>query len=129
MNRRTQKERRIGPGVGLFQLSDTVSTVHVAPQVSTGVPAKAVPKSPQQGSSSTAGVRIATSSFSLQETFLTSPDELYRTFINQEVENAAALVIQDDINNHRERIQLYTCVPVHFQPSYPRAGGKRLFIK
>ncbi|CAL8315233.1 unnamed protein product [Lota lota] len=37
-----------------------------------------------QGSSSTVGVRIATSSFSLQETFLTSPDELYRTFINQE---------------------------------------------
>ncbi|XP_044185781.1 activator of 90 kDa heat shock protein ATPase homolog 1-like isoform X1 [Thunnus albacares] len=31
-----------------------------------------------------AGVRIPTCSFSLRETFLTSADELYRTFINQE---------------------------------------------
>ncbi|KAM3861142.1 activator of 90 kDa heat shock protein ATPase homolog 1-like [Diretmus argenteus] len=30
------------------------------------------------------GVRIPTCSFSLKETFLTSPDELYRTFTNQE---------------------------------------------
>lgn len=34
-----------------------------------------------------AGVRIPTCSFSLRETFLTSADELYRTFINQEVPN------------------------------------------
>ncbi|CAL8392208.1 activator of 90 kDa heat shock protein ATPase homolog 1 [Gadus morhua] len=53
-------------------------------QISTSVPAKAVPQGPQQGSGSTAGVRISTCSFSLKETFLTSPDELYRTFINQE---------------------------------------------
>lgn len=53
-------------------------------QISTGVPAKAAPKRPQQANSGTAGVRISTSSFSLKETFLTSPDELYRTFINQE---------------------------------------------
>uniref|UniRef100_A0A3Q3WXS8 Activator of Hsp90 ATPase homologue 1/2-like C-terminal domain-containing protein n=1 Tax=Mola mola TaxID=94237 RepID=A0A3Q3WXS8_MOLML len=33
----------------------------------------------------TTGVRISTCSFNLQETFQTSPDELYRTFINQEV--------------------------------------------
>ncbi|XP_044025525.1 activator of 90 kDa heat shock protein ATPase homolog 1-like isoform X2 [Siniperca chuatsi] len=31
-----------------------------------------------------AGVRISTCSFNLKETFQTSPDELYRTFINQE---------------------------------------------
>lgn len=33
------------------------------------------------------GVRISTCSFNLKETFQTSPDELYRTFINQEVPN------------------------------------------
>ncbi|KAJ3607169.1 hypothetical protein NHX12_026682 [Muraenolepis orangiensis] len=53
-------------------------------QISTSVPANAAPKRPQQVSSGTTGVRIPTGSFSLKETFLTSPDELYRTFINQE---------------------------------------------
>ncbi|KAG7272611.1 hypothetical protein CRUP_033120 [Coryphaenoides rupestris] len=53
-------------------------------QISTGVPATAAPKRPQQASAGTTGVRISTTSFSLKETFLTSPDELYRTFINQE---------------------------------------------
>lgn len=55
-----------------------------APQISTGVPA-ATPERPPQASTGTAGVRIPTTRFSLKETFLTSPDELYRTFTNQEV--------------------------------------------
>ncbi|KAG7233582.1 hypothetical protein INR49_006857 [Caranx melampygus] len=33
------------------------------------------------------GVRISTCSFNLKETFQTSADELYRTFINQEVQD------------------------------------------
>lgn len=31
------------------------------------------------------GVKIPTCKFSLKETFLTSPEELYRVFLNQEV--------------------------------------------
>ncbi|XP_044025526.1 activator of 90 kDa heat shock protein ATPase homolog 1-like isoform X3 [Siniperca chuatsi] len=40
-----------------------------------------------------AGVRISTCSFNLKETFQTSPDELYRTFINQEVFTRSAAVV------------------------------------
>ncbi|KAM7368462.1 hypothetical protein PAMP_014676 [Pampus punctatissimus] len=39
------------------------------------------------------GVRIPTCSFSLRETFLTSAEELYRTFINQEVFTHSAAVV------------------------------------
>lgn len=53
-------------------------------QISSGAPATAAPERPQKASAGTTGVRIPTSSFSLKETFLTSPDELYRTFLNQE---------------------------------------------
>ncbi|XP_031693233.1 activator of 90 kDa heat shock protein ATPase homolog 1a isoform X2 [Oncorhynchus kisutch] len=45
------------------------------------------------------GVKIPTCKFSLKETFLTSPDELYRTFINQDMVQAfthAAAVVDGD---------------------------------
>ncbi|XP_074540749.1 activator of 90 kDa heat shock protein ATPase homolog 1-like [Halichoeres trimaculatus] len=42
------------------------------------------PKCSSSPASSSKGVRISTCSFNLEETFRTSADELYRTFINQE---------------------------------------------
>ncbi|XP_035630394.1 activator of 90 kDa heat shock protein ATPase homolog 1-like isoform X2 [Oncorhynchus keta] len=48
---------------------------------------------------SSTGVKISTCKFSLKETFLTSPDELYRTFINQNMVQAfthAAAVVDGE---------------------------------
>ncbi|XP_051265182.1 activator of 90 kDa heat shock protein ATPase homolog 1 isoform X1 [Dicentrarchus labrax] len=42
------------------------------------------PRSPSSSTPCPTGVRISTCSFSLKETFQTSPGEVYRTFINQE---------------------------------------------
>ncbi|XP_071370554.1 activator of 90 kDa heat shock protein ATPase homolog 1-like isoform X2 [Centroberyx affinis] len=56
------------------------------------------PRPAPSSTPSCSGVRIPTCSFSLKETFLTSPDELYRTFTNQEfvqVFTHAAAVVED----------------------------------
>uniref|UniRef100_UPI003AACBA0C activator of 90 kDa heat shock protein ATPase homolog 1-like isoform X1 n=1 Tax=Centroberyx gerrardi TaxID=166262 RepID=UPI003AACBA0C len=64
-------------------------------------PSPAPSPAPRPAPSSTpscTGVRIPTCSFSLKETFLTSADELYRTFTNQEfvqVFTHAAAVVED----------------------------------
>ncbi|TRY57040.1 hypothetical protein DNTS_023943 [Danionella cerebrum] len=42
-------------------------------------------KTPTIGKTTNTGVKISTASFSLKDTFLTSPEELYRVFLNQEV--------------------------------------------
>lgn len=50
------------------------------------------PSGPSSPAAKAAGVYIPTSSFTVQETFQTSPDELYITFIKQEVAKQPQLV-------------------------------------
>ncbi|XP_036942839.1 activator of 90 kDa heat shock protein ATPase homolog 1-like [Acanthopagrus latus] len=60
------------PDAKKSQIQTTKTQINPAPRCSSGP------------SPCLSGVRISTCSFSLKETFQTSPDELYRTFINQE---------------------------------------------
>ncbi|XP_035534291.1 activator of 90 kDa heat shock protein ATPase homolog 1-like [Morone saxatilis] len=52
------------------------------------------PRSPSSSTPCPTGVRISTCSFSLKETFQTSPGEVYRTFINQEGSRCRRVVNQ-----------------------------------
>ncbi|TKS65110.1 Activator of 90 kDa heat shock protein ATPase -like protein 1 [Collichthys lucidus] len=51
------------------------------------------PRCSSSPASCSTGVRISTSTFDLKETFQTSVDELYRTFVNQEVFTRSAAVV------------------------------------